>query len=112
MKPNPNEIDKKYYSISEVAKMFEVNTSLIRFWETEFEIINPLKNKNGERRFTDKDIKDLKIIYHLVKEKGFTLDGAKEHLKKESKAEEEKIKTLDRLIKIRNFLANLRDGLE
>ena len=74
-------ITKLYYSIGEVAKMFDVNTSLIRFWENEFDILKPKKNKKGNRLFTQKDVDNLKIIYHLVKERGFTLDGAKKKLR-------------------------------
>ena len=72
--------DKRYYSIGEVAKAFEVNTSLIRFWETTFDILKPKKNAKGNRKFTPEDIKNLQLIYHLVKEKGYTLEGAKAHL--------------------------------
>lgn len=74
--------EKRYYKIGEVAKAFDVNTSLIRFWEKEFEIIRPKKNKKGNRLFTPEDIKNFKLIYNLVKERGFTLDGAKQKLKK------------------------------
>jgi DNA-binding transcriptional MerR regulator len=74
--------EKRYYKIGEVAKAFGVNTSLIRFWEKEFEIIRPKKNKKGNRLFTPEDIKNFKLIYNLVKERGFTLDGAKQKLKK------------------------------
>ena len=80
--------EKRYYSIGEVAKAFKVNTSLIRFWEKEFDVIKPKKNAKGNRKFTPEDIKNLELIYHLVKERGFTLEGAKTHLK------EEKQKTL------------------
>jgi len=73
--------DKKYYKIGEVAKAFGVNTSLIRFWEKEFSIIKPKKNANGNRMFTPEDVANFKLIYHLVKERGFTLDGAKQKLK-------------------------------
>ncbi|NBC58137.1 MAG: MerR family transcriptional regulator [Bacteroidetes bacterium] len=73
--------EKLYYNIGEVAKAFEVNTSLIRFWEKEFDIIKPKKNAKGNRKFTPEDIKNFELIYHLVKERGFTLDGAKQHLK-------------------------------
>ena len=73
---------KHYYKIGEVAKAFDVNTSLIRFWEKEFDIIKPKKNKKGNRLFTPEDIKNFKLIYNLVKERGFTLDGAKQKLKK------------------------------
>lgn len=77
--------DKLFYSIGEVAEMFDVNASLIRYWEKEFDIIRPQKNKKGNRLFTKKDIENFKTIYHLVKEKGFTLQGAKEALKNGSK---------------------------
>ena len=73
---------KRYYKIGEVAKAFDVNTSLIRFWEKEFDIIRPKKNKKGNRLFTPEDIKNFKLIYNLVKERGFTLEGAKQKLKK------------------------------
>jgi len=74
-------VEKLYYSIGEVAKMFNVNTSLIRFWEKEFDIIKPKKNKKGNRLFTQQDIDNFHIIYHLVKEKGMTLKGAKKKMK-------------------------------
>jgi len=77
--------EKLYYGIGEVAKAFNVNTSLIRFWEKEFDVIQPKKNAKGNRKFTPQDIKNLEFIYHLVKERGFTLEGAKTHLKEEGK---------------------------
>lgn len=80
-KVNTDNLTKLYYSIGEVADMFEVNTSLIRFWEKEFPQLKPKKNKKGNRLFTVKDIEKLNSIYTLVKEKGFTLDGAKGQLK-------------------------------
>lgn len=89
--------EKLYYGIGEVAKAFDVNTSLIRFWEKEFDILQPKKNAKGNRKFTPEDIKNLEFIYHLVKERGFTLDGAKIHLK------ENKQKTLDNFEIIRKL---------
>lgn len=74
--------EKRYYKIGEVARAFYVNTSLIRFWEKEFDIIKPKKNAKGNRLFTQDDIKNFKLIFNLVKERGFTLDGAKQKLKK------------------------------
>jgi DNA-binding transcriptional MerR regulator len=74
--------EKRYYKIGEVAKAFNVNTSLIRFWEKEFVIIKPKKNAKGNRLFTQEDIVNFKLIFNLVKERGFTLDGAKQKLKK------------------------------
>ncbi|HPF10914.1 MAG TPA: MerR family transcriptional regulator [Flavobacteriaceae bacterium] len=89
--------EKLYYGIGEVAKAFGVNTSLIRFWEKEFDVLQPKKNAKGNRKFTPTDIKNLELIYHLVKERGFTLDGAKTHLK------ENKQKTLDTFDVIRKL---------
>jgi len=73
--------EKLYYSIGEVAEAFNVNTSLIRFWEKEFDVLQPKKNAKGNRKFTPNDIKNLELIYYLVKDRGFTLEGAKTHLK-------------------------------
>src|SRR5690554_5885469 len=89
--------EKLYYSIGEVAEAFDVNTSLIRFWEKEFDVLKPKKNAKGNRKFTPQDIKNLELIYHLVKERGFTLEGAKTHLR------ENKQKTLDRFEIIRKL---------
>ncbi|MDX1364448.1 MAG: MerR family transcriptional regulator [Arenibacter latericius] len=80
--------EKRYYGIGEVAKAFKVNTSLIRFWEKEFDVLKPKKNAKGNRKFTPEDIKNLQLIYHLVKQRGFTLEGAKIQLK------ENRLKTL------------------
>lgn len=77
--------EKRYYKIGEVSKAFGVNSSLIRFWEKEFDIIKPKKNAKGDRMFTKVDIKNFQMIFHLVKEKGFTLEGAKNKLKKQPK---------------------------
>ena len=81
MKVNEKELKKLYYSIGEVAKMFDVNSSLIRFWEKEFSIIKPKKNEKGNRLFTPKDISNFNKIYHLVKVEGHTLEGARKALK-------------------------------
>ncbi|MCG8576336.1 MAG: MerR family transcriptional regulator [Flavobacteriales bacterium] len=85
-------IDKLYYSIGEVAEMFDVRTSLIRFWEKEFTVLKPKKNKKGNRLFTPKDIENIKRIYQLVKEDGFTLEGAKQQLKGKSSTESTPVK--------------------
>ena len=102
--------DKLYYSIGEVAKAFNVNTSLIRYWEQEFPIIKPKKNKKGNRYFTPEDIKNLQIIYHLVKEKGYTLDGAKIALTTNSKISET-VTLIDRLEFVKAELIKLKDSL-
>jgi DNA-binding transcriptional MerR regulator len=84
---------KLYYTIGEVSEMFGVNTSLIRFWEKEFDIIKPKKNKKGNRLFTPEDIDNFKVIYNLVKEQGLTLDGAKKYLKENRKTVKHELKT-------------------
>lgn len=106
------EITKLYYSIGEVAKIFEVNSSLIRFWESEFDILKPKKNKKGNRLFTQKDLAFLKIIYDLVKLKGYTLDGAKRALKEDRNTLLEQQELKDRLLKIRNQLVIIREELD
>ena len=106
------EITKLYYSIGEVAKIFGVNSSLIRFWESEFDILKPKKNKKGNRLFTQKDLAYLKIIYDLVKEKGYTLEGAKRALKEDRNALLEQQELKDRLQKIRKQLVLLREELD
>ena len=105
------EIEKLYYSIGEVAEIFNVAPSLIRFWESEFEIIQPKKNRKGNRQFTKEDIENVRLIYHLVKEKGFTLQGAKEMVKSDSNALQDKIQVIDSLKRIRKFLLEIREQL-
>lgn len=105
------EIEKLYYSIGEVAELFNVAPSLIRFWESEFEIIKPKKNRKGNRQFTREDIENVKTIYHLVKEKGFTLQGAKEMLKNDSQAVRDKMEMIESLRRVRGFLLELREKM-
>ncbi|MEX1238526.1 MAG: MerR family transcriptional regulator [Cyclobacteriaceae bacterium] len=105
------EIEKLYYSIGEVAEMFTVAPSLIRFWESEFDIIKPKKNRKGNRQFTKEDIDNVRTIYHLVKEKGFTLQGAKEMLRNDSQAVKDKMEMLDSLRNVRKFLVELREKI-
>ena len=89
------EIEKLYYSIGEVADIFSVAPSLIRFWESEFELIKPKKNRKGNRQFTKEDIDNVRTIYHLVKEKGFTLQGAKEMLRNDTQAVRDKMEFIE-----------------
>ncbi len=107
----PKDIEKKYYTIGEVAAMFDVATSLIRFWQNEFDIINPQKNKKGNRQFTKDDIEHLRIVYHLVKEKGHTLVGAKEILRLNKKKAYDKLEAIDALNKVKAFLMELKNNL-
>lgn len=103
---------KLYYSIGEVARMFDVNASLIRFWEKEFDLIKPHKNKKGNRLFTQQDIKNFKLIFHLVKEKGYTLQGAKDSLKSSGKELNSSQEVLQRLIRLREELIQIRNSVE
>jgi DNA-binding transcriptional MerR regulator len=104
--------EKLYYSIGEVAELFEVNSSLIRFWEKEFDILKPHKNKKGNRLFTQKDIENLNIIYDLVKVRGYTLGGAKEMLKAEKIDETvKKAEIINSLEKVKEFLLELKKEL-
>ena len=104
-------VEKLYYSIGEVAELFKVNTSLIRFWEKEFEIIKPKKNKKGNRFFTKQDIDNFYIIYHLVKEKGMTLNGAKKKLKENKEDTLYNIEIIKSLSEIKNLLIEIKDNL-
>ena len=101
---------KQYYSIGEVALMFRENQSLIRYWETEFDILEPRKNRKGDRFFRPVDIKNLVLIYDLLRRRKFTIEGAKDYLKKNKKAEE-KFTMIQALEKIKGFLLELKANL-
>lgn len=105
-------IEKVFYSIGEVADMFQVNTSHIRFWENEFDILKPQKNKKGNRLFTKEDIENIKLIYHLVKERGLTLKGAKQKLKDNKEDTLDKHELVDRLKAIRQMLIEIKEKME
>jgi DNA-binding transcriptional MerR regulator len=105
------EIEKLYYSIGEVAEIFNVAPSLLRFWESEFDIIKPKKNRKGNRQFTKEDIDNVRTIYHLVKEKGFTLNGAKDMLKNDVQGVKDKMEMIESLKKVRRFLSDLSKEL-
>ena len=103
--------EKRYFKIGEVAKAFDVNASLLRFWENEFDVIRPKKNAKGNRLFTQEDIKNLQLIYHLVKEKGFTLEGAKNKLKEKPEEIASNHEIIIRLDKIKNELVQIKNQL-
>lgn len=103
--------EKRYYGIGEVARAFDVNTSLIRFWEKEFDVLQPKKNAKGNRKFTPRDIKNLQLIYHLVKERGFTLDGAKTHLREERQKTLSNFEIIQKLERIKVELSKIKDQL-
>lgn len=104
-------IEKLYYTIGEVARMFNVNTSLIRFWEKEFDIIKPKKNNKGNRLFTNQDIENFHIIFHLVKEKGMTLAGAKKKLKENKEDVSDNLEIIQSLTNIKEMLLKLKEEL-
>ena len=102
---------KIFFSIGEVADMFKVNQSLIRYWEKEFDIINPHKNKKGNRYFTRKDIDNFHLIFNLVKKKGYTLQGAKDILRKKTKQTESEFQVVKTLEDTRRFLLQLKESI-
>jgi DNA-binding transcriptional MerR regulator len=104
-------VEKLYYSIGEVAEMFKVNTSLIRFWEKEFDVIKPKKNKKGNRFFTKEDIDNFHLIYHLVKEKGMTLSGAKKKLKENKDDTQNNFEVIKTLTEIKKLLLDIKENL-
>jgi len=103
--------EKRYYGIGEVAKAFSVNTSLIRFWEKEFDVLKPKKNAKGDRKFTPEDIKNLKLIYYLVKERGFTLEGAKTHLKENKNKTLSRFDIIRKLETVKSELLKIKEGI-
>ncbi len=106
-----HEINKLYYTMGEVTAMFDVNASQIRFYEKEFEILQPKKNKKGNRLFSPEDIENLKAILHLVKDKGFTLQGAKEHLRGNKNEVKENQKIIASLENLKQFLLEVKEQL-
>jgi DNA-binding transcriptional MerR regulator len=104
-------VEKLYYSIGEVAEMLDVPVSTVRFWENEFDILKPMKNKKGNRLFTQADIKNLRIIYHLVKEEGMTLSGAKKKLSEKWGETDYKFEINESLQKIRTILLDIGDNI-
>ncbi len=107
-----DEIAKRYYTIGEVAGLIGVNTSLLRFWEAEFSIIQPRKNRKGERQYTEKDIEQIRMIHQLVKEKGYTLQGAKDYIRIKTRQDAQKAALAQSLEKIRDFLTEIRNRMD
>jgi DNA-binding transcriptional MerR regulator len=104
-------VEKLYYSIGEVARMFNVNASLIRFWEKEFDIIKPKKNKKGNRFFTKQDIENFNLIFYLVKERGLTLAGAKKKLRENRDDAINNFEVVKTLNEIKNVLLEIKESL-
>lgn len=108
---NERELTKLYYSIGELSEMFNVSKSLIRFWETEFDLLRPHKNSKGDRRFTKQNIQQFEIIYDLVKIRGFTLKGAKKELKDNKERIDNKVNAIASLNKLKDFLEDLKEKM-
>ena len=104
-------IEKLYYSIGEVAEMLEVPVSTVRFWDNEFDILQPMKNKKGNRLFTQKDVKNLKIIHHLIKEEGMTLSGVKKKISEKWDEADYKFEINESLQKIKSVLLDIKDNI-
>ena len=104
--------DKLFYSMGEVAEMFDVNTSLIRHWESQFSILRPKRNKKGNRLFSPEDVENLKMIYHLVKERGMTLPGARQRMKDNKEATLRNFEIVERLKSIREELIGMKESLD
>lgn len=107
----PKNIEKEFFSIGEVAQEFGVNTSLIRFWEKEFDILKPMKNKRGKRMYRKQDVANIHLIFHLVKERGFTLEGARKKLKTNKEETVKQAEVVQRLKNVRSFLVDIQNRL-
>lgn len=105
------EINKMYYTMGEMTEMFNVNASQVRFYEKEFDILQPKKNKKGNRLFTPEDVENLKIIFNLVNDKGYTLKGARDYLKNNKSDAKENQKIIDSLENLKGFLVKLGNEL-
>lgn len=105
------DLNKQYYGIGEVADMFHVNASLIRYWENEFDILKPKKNRKGDRLFRPEDIRNLQLIYHLLRERKYTLEGVRKKLKEERQAAVRQFEMVQSLQKIRKFLVTLKEQI-
>ncbi len=104
------QIEKLYFTITEVAAQFNLAASVLRYWESEFIIIQPKKSRKGDRLYTKEDIENIRLIYHLLREKGFTIEGAKKYLK-ENKNAHQQFELVDSLQKLRQFLVELKENI-
>ncbi len=104
-------IEKQYFSIGEVGQMFDVTPSLLRYYEQEFELLRPRKTQGGTRRYSLRDLEIFKLIFHLVKERGYTLEGAREMLKHNSEQQRERLEIIRKLERVKKFLEEVKDQL-
>ncbi|MHB1921800.1 MAG: MerR family transcriptional regulator [Chitinophagaceae bacterium] len=105
------DLGKQYYSISEIAGMFQVNASLIRFWENEFDVLQPKKNRKGDRLFRQEDIQYIRLIYHLLRERKYTIEGAKQKIKEGKKLAAGNFEMIQSLLQVRKFLVELKENI-
>ncbi len=105
------DLNKQYYGIGEVAEMFKVKTSLIRYWENEFTILKPRKTRKGDRLFRPEDIRNLQLIYHLLRERKFTIEGVKRKLKDDKRVTQQNFEMVQSLQKVKRFLLELKSRL-
>jgi len=103
---------KQYYAISEVAQWFHVNASLLRYWENEFDILKPRKTRKGDRLFRPEDVKNLRLIYYLLRQRKFSIEGAKQYLKENKKKADMQMQLIQSLTKFRSFLLEWKAILE
>lgn len=108
---HPEDIPKRYYAISEVAELLNVNTSVLRFWEKEFPQVQPRKGRNGRRQYSEQDLETLKIIHYLLRVRKFTLQGAREKLRMNAEDASHELHTRETLLRLRKFLVGLRQSL-
>jgi len=104
-------VDKLFYQIGEVAEMFSEPVSTIRFWEKEFDVLKPKKNNKGNRLFHEEDIKNLRLIYYLLREKGMTIEGARKYLKNNREDTDYRLEIADTLRNIRDILTDIKDEI-
>jgi DNA-binding transcriptional MerR regulator len=104
-------VEKLYYSIGEIAGMLDVPVSTVRFWDNEFEVLKPVKNKKGNRLFTQSDVKNLRIIHHLLKEEGMTLSGVKKKMSENWEETNYKFEISESLLKIKSIILDLKDSI-
>jgi DNA-binding transcriptional MerR regulator len=104
-------VEKLYYSIGEIAGMLDVPVSTVRFWDNEFEVLKPVKNKKGNRLFTQVDVKNLRIIHHLLKEEGMTLSGVKKKMSERWDETNFKFEISESLLKIKSIILDLKDSI-
>ncbi len=111
-KIDPKQLTKRYYSIGEVAELLGLSTSVIRFWEKEFDEIKPHKNSKGDRRFTPENIMQVQRVYELIKERGFTINGAKQEILRNKSWDKKRKRTLKELAELRNFLLEMKRQIQ